>query len=117
MAISEHEGWSYEDLLELAKRQKQTLWMILLNLVVFFIPFATLVTGIIQIYFIYMLAKAVRSTVAWVYIIAAFIPVLGLLGLVHINGRAYSKLKANEIRVGFMGAKSVDLEKLRTKAQ
>ena len=117
MAISEHEGWSYEDLLELAKRQKQTLWMILLNLFVFLIPSVTLVTGIIQIYFIYMLAKAVRSTVAWVYIIAAFIPGLGLLGLVHINGRATGKLKANGIRVGFMGAKSVDLEKLRTSAQ
>ena len=56
MASSENENWNNEDILEVAKRQKQILWMILLSIGAMFIPFATIVIGIIQIYFIFKLA-------------------------------------------------------------
>ncbi len=72
MATQAEAQWTSEEMLEVAKRQKQILWMILLSLVAMFIPFATIVTGIIQIYFLFKLAQAVRSSAAWVYIICVF---------------------------------------------
>jgi len=87
--------------------------MILLSLVAMFIPFATIVTGIIQIYFIYKLAGAVRSSTAWIYIILAFIPLIGLLALLHINGKATKILQANGIKVSLMGARMTDIEKMQ----
>ncbi len=106
--------WTVQELLEVGTRQKQIMWLILLSLVTMFIPFATIVTGIIQIYFIFRLAEAVRSSAAWVYIILAFIPLIGLLGLLHINAKATKALQANGIKVGLMGAKSSDLERMKT---
>jgi hypothetical protein len=109
-----NETWTADELCDVAKWQKHIIWMILISLVAMFIPGATIVTGILQIYFIYKLAKAVRSSVAWLYIILAFIPLIGLLALLHINGKASRTLQANGIRVGLMGAKRADLEKLST---
>jgi len=109
-------GLRSQELLELAKRQKQIIWMIFLSLVTMFIPFATIVTGIIQIYFIFKLAQAIRSSGAWIYIILAFIPLIGLIALLHINGKATKTLQANGVKVGLMGAKSSDLEKIKGSA-
>jgi len=107
------EHWAKQDLIEVAKRQKNILWMILISLVAMFIPGATIVTGIILIYFIYKLAGAVRSSAAWVYIILAFIPLVGLIALLHINGRATKTLQANGIKVGLMGARMADFDKMQ----
>ena len=106
-------GWASQGILEVAKRQKQIMWMILLSLVAMFIPFATIVTGIIQIYFIFKLAQVVRSSAPWVYIILAFIPLIGLIALLHINGKVTKLLQANGGRVRLMGAKSSDLDKIK----
>jgi hypothetical protein len=43
--------------------------MILISSAAMLVPFATIVTGIIQIYFIYKLAAALRLSSAWVYTI------------------------------------------------
>ena len=116
MTKSVDEFWGKEELLEVAKRQKQLLWMILLSLVPLFIPFAGIITGIISIYFIYKLAQALRSSAAWVYIILAFIPLVGFFALLHLNAKATKILRSNGIKIGLMGAKAVDLEKLRGSA-
>lgn len=105
--------WTKADLMEVAKWQKNIMWMILISLVAMFIPFATIVTGIIQIYFIYKLAAAVRSSAAWLYIILAFIPLIGLLALVHINGKATKTLQANGVKVGLIGARMADFERMQ----
>ena len=102
--------------MEVARRQKHIIWMILISLVAMFIPFATIVTGIIQIYFIYKLAAAVRSSAAWVYIILAFIPLVGLLGLLHINGKATKILQTNGIKVSLMGARMADFDRIQQSA-
>jgi len=109
--------WTKADLVEVAKWQKNIMWMILISLVAMFIPFATIVTGIIQIYFIYKLAAAVRSSAAWLYIILGFIPLIGLLALLHINGMATKTLQANGVKVGLMGARMADFEKMQQGAQ
>ena len=105
--------WTKDDLVEVAKRQKNILWMILISLVAMFIPFATFFTGIIQVYFIYKLASAVRSSAAWLYILLAFIPLIGLFALLHINGKATKTLQANGVKVGLMGARMADFEKMQ----
>jgi len=104
--------WTKQDLMEVARCQKHILWLILISLVAMFIPFATIVTGIIQIYFIYKLAAAVRSSAAWVYIILAFIPLVGLIALLVINSKATGKLRENGIKVGLMGARMTDFDKI-----
>jgi hypothetical protein len=101
------EAWTKQNVLEVAKFQKWVIWMILISLVAMFIPFATIVTGIIQLYFIFKLATALRLS-AWGYIIMAFIPLIGLIALLHLNGKATKKLKASGIRVGLMGARMED---------
>jgi len=105
--------WTKTDLMEVAKWQKNIIWMILISLVAMFIPFATIVTGIIQIYFIYKLAGAVRSSAPWLYIILAFIPLIGLLALLHLNRKATKILQANGVKVSLMGARMADFEKMQ----
>ena len=117
MSQSVQEQATKQELIEVAKRQKQNLWMILITFVAMFvamiIPYATIVTGIIQMYFIYKLATAVRSSAAWVYIVLAFIPFVGLLGLLHINGKATKMLQASGIKVGLMGVNMADFDKIQ----
>ena len=105
------EQWAKADVMEVAKWQKSIIWMILISIVAAFIPFATIATAIIQIYFIYKLASAIRSTNAWVYIILAFVPLVGLLALFHINEKATRILRANGVYVGFLGARISDFNK------
>ena len=100
--------WSTPELVEVAKYQKYIQWLVLANFVAMFIPFGNFAIAIVGIYFIYKLAAALRSTVAWLYIIAAFIPLVGLLALLHLVVSATKVLRANGIRVGIMGAKMAD---------
>lgn len=108
-----HDDWSQSELLEIGTRQKQVIWMILLGLLGAVIPFASLVTGAISVFFIYKLAAALRSSVAWLYIVLAFIPLVGLLALLRLNGKATKALSSAGIKVGLMGAKQADLDRLK----
>jgi hypothetical protein len=112
MNQAQQEQWTKQDLMEVAKRQKSIIWMILISFAAMFIPYATVVTGIIQVYFIYKLAAALRSSAAWVYIILAFIPLVGLIALLVINSKATKKLQENGVKVGLMGARMADFDKI-----
>jgi hypothetical protein len=105
--------WSSEEILEIAKRQKQIDWLILLRFLIAFIPFAFMVAVPIQIYIIFKLALALRSQDAWGYIILVFIPLIGLLALLHLSRKATKTLQANGVKVGLMGARASDLEKIK----
>lgn len=118
--------WTNAEVLVVAESQKQILWMILLNIIATLLAlhapsalfsYAPVVTGIITVYFIYKLAVALRSTAPWVYMILAFVPLVSLIALFFINSRATKRLEVHEIKVGLMGAKATDLEKLKTDAQ
>jgi hypothetical protein len=98
--------------LEIAKKQKAVIWLILVNLLTIWIPFASIIIGIIGVVFIYRLGKAVQSSLAVLYAILAFIPLLGLIGLLILNSKATAALKQRGIRVGLMGARAEDLSKL-----
>jgi hypothetical protein len=104
----------YNDLetLDVAKHQKNVLWVLVLTLLTFWMPFVSIVTGIFGVVFIYRLAKALKSSLAWLYIVLSFIPFVNLIAVIVLNSRATNVLKAHGIRVGLMGANQEDLSKL-----
>ena len=115
--------WTKQDLIEVARRQKNILWLILISSVTMFIlslatkfillaalaALAAIGLGIIQVYFIYKLATALRSSAVWAYIILAFIPFVGWAALILISVKATKKLRENGIKVGLTGARWEDL--------
>lgn len=104
--------WTKAELLEVAKYQSYIQWLVLANFVAMFIPYATIVTGLIGVFFIYKLAAALRSAIAWLYIILAFLPLIGLLALLNLVLKATKVLKANGISVGIMGARMNDFDSI-----
>jgi hypothetical protein len=61
--------------------------------------------------FVFTLAVKVYSTAVGVFMgILTLVPVIGLLALVILNQKAITVLKDGGVRMGFMGAKSRDLE-------
>ena len=115
-ATQTESGWTPEEIVEVAYRQKRIIWLILIGFVALVIPFSFIVIGFIQLHFIFKLAQAVRSSAAWAYIILGFIPVVGMIALLHLSSKATKILQANGVKVGLMGAKSSDLELLKAGA-
>jgi len=125
------EHWTKQDLVELAKSQKNINWVILISIGVMFVlpviiislagesgivttiafiaSFSTLVW--IQVHSVYKLAVAVRSPAAF-YIILMIIPLVNLLGLLRLNDKATKMLQASGIKVGLMGARMADFDKI-----
>ncbi|MGH7976453.1 MAG: hypothetical protein ACREDS_12885 [Limisphaerales bacterium] len=109
-----------KEVIAIAKRQKAILWLIVAELVTFWIPlwipflmpFISILAGIIGIIFIYRLGKAVHSSAVWVYVVLAFIPLVGLVVLFILNNKATRILRQHQIHVGVMGARNKDLNKL-----
>jgi hypothetical protein len=108
---------SREDLRSVAKYQKGIILCILVYLLGFIAVVAlpegvgsvlgvgVLIVGIAATVFVFLLAIKVYGTGAGVGLgILTLIPLLGLVILLLINGKATRILKANGIKVGFLGA-------------
>jgi hypothetical protein len=112
--------YSDAEVLCIAKHQKTIIWLILLSIpayvAVVFIPFLPLIVGIISLFFIYQLAAALKASAPWLWVVLALIPCVGLIALLVINSSATSALKARGIRVGLMGARKDDLDKIASSA-
>jgi hypothetical protein len=75
-----------------------------LSLITLLGALASIATGAV---FVFMLALALYSTAAGIILgILSLIPVLGLLVLLIVNGKATSVLRQHGIQVGLLGAKS-----------
>lgn len=105
------------NLREIAVRQKAILWCIVaqiaaLALMVALGPDLAWVIGLVRIVvslaslvFVFMLAVSVYKTgVGIVLGLLVLIPLVGLLVLLFINGKATKELRAHGIKVGLMGA-------------
>ena len=57
------------------------------------------------IFWVYRLCTALGKT-PWLYAIAVLIPLIGLIALIVLNQQATTYLKANGVKVGFLGAKA-----------
>lgn len=110
---SSKKEFSNAEILEIAKYQKWILWTVLASLVAIFIPYALLFTSIVSVILVYQLAKALRSPNDIGYAIAAILPIIGIIALLVINGRATRTLRNHEISVGLMGARKKDLKNVK----
>ena len=113
--MSNNIQYNDSEILDIAKHQKAIIWLIVINLFIFWIPFATIVTGIIGFVFIYRLGKALKS-LAWLYVVLSFIPLVGLIALLVLNGKATGALRSRGVKVGLMGANKDDLGRLTPNA-
>jgi hypothetical protein len=117
--------YTLQQILEVAKSQKNILVVILASFAVgfssaFFIPpniagLMTLGLSLVEIYFVYKLTIAVRSSFAWVYMILMFLPLISVVALLHLNQKATKILRANDLKVGLMGVSSSDLERIQSR--
>jgi hypothetical protein len=119
-------------MLEIARRQKAILYLILINLVLILgwigmvaaspemraavaivtLWIVSLAAKIISAVLIYRLAKALRR-IAWAYAVAALVPWLDLICLLVINWMATRALRQAGLHVGLMGARRIELQRLR----
>jgi hypothetical protein len=92
--------------LQSAKRQGAILWLVLINILTGSMPvrpLLTLVFMVVVAYFTYRLATAMDSDAPWMYTLLSPIPLLGIICLVILNGRATGMLRTSGLRVGLMG--------------
>ncbi|MBN1942880.1 MAG: hypothetical protein JW849_06255 [Phycisphaerae bacterium] len=114
----------HEDLRQIAKWQKTVLVCVLIYLIGLIFNLAdpmglsTLIRGIIMfavgliaVVFVFMLAiKIYHPAVSIVLCIVLLIPLVGIIPLLIINGRATSIMKQNGISVGLLGADMRNLQ-------
>ena len=127
MAIVTEEVWTKAAFLDLARRQKQFLWIILLILLVnvgaAFMPAAGSVLrgvatllSLASLYFVYKLVTAVLpASSTWImvaYFALSFVPFVNLLLLLYVNNLATTRLRLTGAPVGLLGATLSDLEQL-----
>jgi hypothetical protein len=98
--------------MKVAISQKNVIWLVLVSLIsvpaLMFWPLA-IILCLVQSYFFYKLAGALRSSIPWAYIFLAFVPLVSLIVLLNMNAKATFLLRQNGVRVGLMGAKMADL--------
>lgn len=99
---------------KVGKRQKDIIWLILSYFVAAFIPYVPFVMGFIGIFLVYKLAKAQKSEEAWLWALLQIIPIVNLICLIILMQKSTKILRKKGIKVGLMGGKSAQLEKLRT---
>lgn len=126
MAGTNVESWSSGTLFRVARGQRRILLIILLGLVVavlYGVAVSSSVKserdaqdavllgrligfgfGLVQLYFVWQLANALRSGAPWLYCVLGFVPIVALFSLFYLNQKATKVLQANGIRVGFLGA-------------
>jgi hypothetical protein len=93
--------------------QKQYInWILLVYAIAFLIPYATWVAGIAAAYFVFKIAEAQKSPVAWLWALSQIIPFVGLVCLLILSQNATRILRGKGIKVGLLGAKSGELDKL-----
>jgi len=100
------------EVVAIAKKQKAIIWLILASLAAFVFPPAWIVIAVVQILFVFQLVKALKLSAAWVWCIGMIIPLVSLLLLLVLNGKATTAIKGKGVRVGLMGADKAQLEKL-----
>jgi hypothetical protein len=106
-----------DDLRSVAKCQKGILVCILIYLVAVFgqfalppeirplVGFSVLIVGLVGAVFVFMLAIKVYGTgIGIVLGVLSLVPLIGLIVLLVVNGKATGILKQNGIKVGLLGA-------------
>jgi hypothetical protein len=119
--VAEH-SFTPDQLREIARSQNLLMWSILAGILSFFISFAlrqgvpiigflfSLGVIVFEVVALYRLGRSLRMTAPWLYCPLLIIPLVGLITLVIISGRASRVLKAYGVRIGLMGGKISDIQ-------
>jgi hypothetical protein len=119
------------DLIAVAKRQRELMWLIVFGAGVYLamivsavaVPMVAFGAALVQLLFqlaglvqVIRLSAAMGAPVALrvVYIVLMFLPLIGLITLLVINGQATGLLKAAGARVGLMGVPRSEYPKFMT---
>jgi hypothetical protein len=116
-------AWSRGDLYAIATWRKYIMWMIVIVVILTILTISltaevgeSLALDVLRIlrliapvFFIYMLAKSIRSkNMVWVYVVLSLLPIplLSIVVMLFINYKATKILKENGVQVGLFGVKS-----------
>jgi len=106
-------NYSKEEVYYIGRNQKTILWLIIAFIASSFIhPYVTMLVIIINIVFVYKLAKAEKSSIAWLCALLQLIPLINIICLLILNNKATKILKKQGIRVGLIGVSNKDLKNL-----
>jgi hypothetical protein len=75
------------------------------NITTLFIDLIRLGIALLMAFAVFRLGRALKIQWAWLAAILSFLPILGLVVLIGLNGQATTKLRAAGYRVGLMGAR------------
>ncbi len=112
-SVSEAVQYDDAEILEIARRQKAIIWLVLLGVLGCWIPMLWLVLAPVYMYLTYKLAVALLSRVPSLYVVLSIIPLIQLFVLLLLNAQATGALRKRGLRVSLMGARNRDLEALR----
>jgi len=115
--LKEEKKYSKQDIEAVAKSQKIVLWVFLVSIIVSFgIPWDNTIfwglVGVVDLYFIYKLVRALGLKNLWLYIVGMFIPPVSIVLFLYLIIKATKVLKAQSIKVGVMGYKKNSLDEL-----
>lgn len=96
---------------EVAYSKQFLFWAFLASIVGTIIPFAGIVTIPVLLYCVYDLTSALElnRTKRFLYLVAMFFPLISLLALLNLNGKAKWFLKTHGTKIGLVGAVKEDL--------
>ncbi|MBF0252210.1 MAG: hypothetical protein HQL29_00185 [Candidatus Omnitrophica bacterium] len=108
-----------EDIKNIAKYQKLICWLFLFIIIgylsslipavgIVLLPLS-IIAGIVVIFIVYRLAKALKIKNAWLYAIGMLVPLVKLIVLITVIRDATKVLTAKNIKVGIMGCRKADL--------
>jgi hypothetical protein len=74
-------------------------------------PFVTLCANIVAIFCVYYLARALKIDHPGLYVLGVFIPIVSIFVLLRVIQKATKVLRAQNIKVGIMGASKIELDR------
>lgn len=110
-------GYTDTAILEIAKKQKLILWMIVGGALLAYAigDFGLHIADVFYAILVYQLAVALKSKFAWVYVVLSLIPFVSFVVLLVMNQKATRVLKLHDLKVGFMGISSSEMAALKTR--
>jgi hypothetical protein len=106
------EQFTNAEVVQVAKKQKAIIWLILASLAVVVFPPAWIVIAVVNLVFVYQLSKALKLSAPWVWCVGMIIPLVSLILLLRLNSKATAAIRGRGVTVGLMGASKAQIEKL-----
>jgi hypothetical protein len=72
----------------------------------------SLISSLVSIYFVLRIARAEKKSTPWLWAALQIVPIANMICLWMLNSAASATLKSKNIKVGFFGASSTDLDAL-----